>query len=81
MTIRSWMEKYYSLEYAVKIRELFPKKNNVCERTACEISTMKKCGACGFVVYCTPACQKLDWKFHKPTCKKKIEEKKFENSA
>ncbi len=81
MRIRNEMERKYSLEYAVKIRELFPKKNNVCERTACEISTMKKCGACGFVVYCTPACQKLDWKFHKPTCKKKREEKALENGA
>merc|ERR1719354_369047 len=79
--IRYKMENCYSLDYAVKIRELFPKKNNVCERTECEISTVKKCGACGFVVYCTPACQKLDWKFHKPTCKKKREEKKIENSA
>ncbi len=77
MLIRYRMEKTYSLEYAVKIRELFPKKDNICESTTCKISTMKKCGACSFVVYCTPACQKLDWKFHKPTCKKKREEKKF----
>jgi len=81
MKIRATMEESYSLEFAVKIRELFPKKYNVCERTECEISAVKKCGACGFVVYCTPACQKLDWKFHKLTCKKKIEEKAFENSA
>ncbi len=51
MDIRSIMEESYSLEYAVKIRGLFPKTNNVCERTECEISTVKKCGACGFVVY------------------------------
>ncbi len=36
--IRCIMEARYSLEYAVKIRELFPKKNNVCERTECKIS-------------------------------------------
>ncbi len=60
--------------------ELFPKTNNVRERTMCRMFTVKKCGACGFVVYCTPACQKLDWKFHKPTCKKKREEKALENS-
>ena len=79
--IRYEMETEYTLEYAVKLREACPKKKNECERTECEVSTVKKCGACDFVVYCTPACQKLDWKFHKPTCKKKREEKALENSA
>ena len=86
MKIRYFMEGTYTVDYVVKIREsfpknIFPKKDNICERTFCEVSTVKKCGACGFVVYCTPACQKLDWKFHKPTCKKKREEKALENSV
>ncbi|KAJ3283047.1 hypothetical protein HDU79_009448 [Rhizoclosmatium sp. JEL0117] len=28
----------------------------------------KACAACGIVRYCSPACQKLDWKNHKPDC-------------
>ena len=81
MQIRWGMETQYSLEYAVKMRESYPKKKNECERTECEISAVKMCKACRSVVYCTPACQKLDWKFHKPTCMKKRQEKELKNSA
>ncbi|KAH6869723.1 hypothetical protein BKA70DRAFT_1210708 [Coprinopsis sp. MPI-PUGE-AT-0042] len=30
---------------------------------------LKECSACQQVRYCSPACQKADWKRHKPTCK------------
>merc|ERR1712098_572326 len=30
----------------------------------------KKCSRCGFVFYCSKACQRNDWKNHKQICKK-----------
>jgi MYND finger len=30
---------------------------------------LKECGGCKQARYCSPACQKTDWKRHKPTCK------------
>ena len=60
-----------------KVRELCPRKKDVCERTDCNDEAVKKCGACKSVVYCSPGCQKNDWKFHKPTCKTKTFEKKW----
>lgn len=32
----------------------------------------KKCGRCLRVVYCSPVCQKSNWKTHKPDCKKGV---------
>ncbi len=78
--IRELMDGAYSLDLVAKVKELCPKKN-VCELEKCKKSAIKKCKACDFVVYCSPACQKLDWKFHKPTCKKKREEIVKENSV
>jgi hypothetical protein len=34
---------------------------------------LRKCGACARVAYCSPACQRLDWKRHKPDCTAKAE--------
>ena len=31
--------------------------------------TLKKCGRCKAVSYCSPQCQKTDWKSHKMTCR------------
>ena len=69
------------LELAIKLRDACPKRKHECERTACKISTVKKCAACGCVVYCSKACQVLDWKFHKQICKKKRQEKALQNKA
>ena len=68
--IRIMFEMKYSKKLAVKWREAFPKNQNECENSNCFKRAEKKCGACGKVVYCTPACQKLDWTFHKITCRK-----------
>ncbi len=34
-----------------------------------EVLESKKCGSCKIAHYCSPECQKKDWKFHKIACK------------
>ncbi|KAJ7693963.1 hypothetical protein B0H17DRAFT_1058795 [Mycena rosella] len=31
-------------------------------------SKLRKCARCQVALYCSPQCQKEDWKLHKPTC-------------
>lgn len=38
-----------------------------CGKTQAE-SALKKCGRCGFVVYCSGECQKANWSVHKELC-------------
>jgi hypothetical protein len=66
--IREKVELYGSKELAVKVREAMPKDQNECEK--CVKTAVKTCPACGLAVYCSTTCQKLDWVFHKVTCKK-----------
>lgn len=67
--LRSSVEMIYgATDYAVRVREALPRDQNECEK--CVKPATKKCGACGKVCYCSPACQKLDWMFHKVSCKK-----------
>ena len=68
-TLRTSVETYGSKVLAVKVREAHPRDKEECEK--CVKPASKQCSACGKVYYCTPACQKLDWKFHKSTCQKK----------
>ena len=72
VAIRILLENNYSSskDLIAKAREVLIKGFNQCERTYCLEPAVKKCSACRNVVYCTPACQKLDWKFHKLTCMK-----------
>jgi hypothetical protein len=65
---RSNVEAHGSLDLAVRVRESHPRDKEECEK--CMKPAVKKCSACSLVYYCTPACQKLDWKFHKVTCQK-----------
>jgi hypothetical protein len=65
---RSEAESNGPVDFAVRVREAFPRGEKECEK--CEKSAEKKCTACYLVHYCSPACQKLDWKFHKVTCKR-----------
>jgi len=39
--------------------------------------SMSRCSACKVATYCTPACQKANWKGHKKNCKEMV--KKFAN--
>ena len=66
--IRNKVQINGSRELAVRVREAHPREKNRCEK--CTGPAEKKCAACNLVFYCTPACQKGDWKFHKVTCKK-----------
>ena len=68
------LETYGPMDLAIKVREAHPRDKGECEK--CVKPAPKQCGACIKVYYCTPACQKLDWKFHKITCHKKKERKK-----
>lgn len=37
-------------------------------------SSLKQCGACRLVKYCSTSCQKSDWKAHKVSCKRAVSE-------
>lgn len=67
--LRTTVETFGSKELAVKVREAMPREKNVCEK--CVKPASRLCSACGLVFYCSPACQKMDWKFHKVSCQKK----------
>ena len=66
--LRHQVQTFGSKDLAIRVREALPRGLNECEE--CVKPAEKKCSACGLVFYCSPACQKLDWKFHKITCKK-----------
>ena len=66
--IRQAFETYGNLDMAADVREALPREGNLCEK-CCSVAT-KRCTACKSVIYCSVACQKLDWKFHKITCKR-----------
>jgi hypothetical protein len=66
--LRTTVEKFGSKDLAAKVREAYPREKEVCEK--CLQRAPKQCGACGKVYYCTPDCQKLDWKYHMVSCKK-----------
>ncbi|KAH9938435.1 uncharacterized protein B0H18DRAFT_967157 [Fomitopsis serialis] len=53
-----------------------------CSRAGCEQREersvqFKRCSACKRVSYCSPQCQKSDWKAHKPACKDYLETKEM----
>lgn len=66
--LRHEVQTFGSKDLAIRVREALPRGLNECEE--CVKPAEKKCSACSLVFYCSPACQKLDWKFHKITCKK-----------
>jgi tetratricopeptide (TPR) repeat protein len=39
-----------------------------CGRPSCVEIATKKCSACNTETYCSPECQRLDWKIHKSMC-------------
>ncbi|KAG9022645.1 hypothetical protein FRB95_014511 [Tulasnella sp. JGI-2019a] len=50
-----------------------------CEKIETKANEYKRCGSCFKICYCSPQCQKSDWKTHKPDClKAKEDKKKFE---
>ena len=69
--LRANAEKEGFKDFIIRVRLAFPRGNNECEK--CVKPAAKKCAACGKVFYCSPVCQKLDWKFHKLTCGKSIQ--------
>jgi hypothetical protein len=64
--LRSNMETFASRDLALRVRAAHPRRMNECEK--CAKFAEKKCSGCKLVHYCTPACQKLDWTFHKLEC-------------
>ena len=69
--LRSTVEQFGRLDLAINVRNSHPREKNECER--CVKPAPR---SCGLVYYCTPACQKMDWKFHKVTCRLKKERMK-----
>ena len=67
--LRTTVETNGTKDLAIRVREAHPRDKEECEK--CSKPASKQCSACGKVYYCTPACQKQDWKFHKITCQKK----------
>jgi hypothetical protein len=72
--LRSTVEQFGRLDLAINVRNTHPREKNECER--CVKPAPRSCASCGLVYYCTPACQKMDWKFHKVTCRLKKERMK-----
>ena len=69
--LRTSVETYGTKDLAIKVREAHPRDKEECEK--CSKPASKQCSSCKRVHYCTPACQKQDWKFHKITCQRKHE--------
>jgi hypothetical protein len=44
-------------------------ESRLCVTLECLNVGVSECGACGCVVYCSRACQKLDWPVQKTACK------------
>ena len=70
--LRTSVETHGTKDLAIKVREAHPRDKEECEK--CSKPAPKKCSSCKRVHYCTPDCQKQDWKFHKITCQKKHDE-------
>ena len=68
--IRRAVEEKGDVDLVVRVREILVWAENICEKSGCKVYAEKRCSACGLVFYCTPACQKLDWKFHKVSCQR-----------
>ena len=67
--LRSIVENIGDVEAVVRVREAMPRDRYECER--CLKISKKICTGCRLVFYCSPACQKMDWKFHKGSCGQK----------
>ena len=67
-------------EYDVNdtIRPLGSTRTDTCALCGVDSTTMKlsNCSACQRAQYCSEACQRADWKKHKPLCKLIIKDKK-----
>ena len=51
-----------------QVTTLFEKKCAACEKKKSAELKLQKCSRCTSVRYCSVACQKQDWKAHKPRC-------------
>mmetsp|Transcript_4478 Transcript_4478/g.8260 ORF Transcript_4478/g.8260 Transcript_4478/m.8260 type:complete len:145 (+) Transcript_4478:138-572(+) len=45
---------------------------------ACGKDASKKCSRCSTVWYCSPECQRQDWKSHKPVCNSEYQMQQYE---
>lgn len=49
-------------------------EKKLCARHGCNEMGTKLCSACNNETYCSPSCQKLDWKIHKILCLKDFDQ-------
>ena len=64
--LRYTVQKSGIKSLAIRVRGAMPRDKEECEH--CARRAEKKCSACSLVYYCSRACQKVDWKFHKVIC-------------
>jgi hypothetical protein len=58
-----------------EFRKMYKKATgkNICRPCSiCQVETTKKCSCCKKVYYCSPECQKCDWKSHRESIKKNL---------
>ncbi len=48
-----------------------------CFRDYSDTMPLQACARCGATLYCSPECQKINWKFHKQQCKGRVEAAKL----
>ncbi|KAI0041538.1 ankyrin [Auriscalpium vulgare] len=58
--VRKWLR--------VRAGETAPRESKACAACGKTQTSLKQCGACHSVLYCTAACQKTHWRTHKPSC-------------
>ena len=68
-------------EYKLGQNITFQKNMGLCSFDDCMSSGDKICSQCKAVTYCSKDCQKLDWKFHKLTCKSKTKSTAVQSTA
>ncbi|KAJ3555145.1 hypothetical protein NM688_g2741 [Phlebia brevispora] len=80
----AWMEedvwKWANDQQDAKACVMKPCSRDGCDAVEQKVAQFKRCGACHQVWYCSTACQKQDWKKHKPACKQREQMKQFMRS-
>ena len=60
----------YNMDQSQRILKIIPLVTPLNFCFVCKVygKSLKKCGKCKIVKYCSPQCQKIDWETHKKKC-------------